>query len=54
MGPFSSAQISEAIAAGRLVASTLVWSSGMPAWREVAQIPTFASLFSATPPPLPR
>jgi len=54
MGPFSVAQISEAIAAGRLVASTLVWSSGMPAWREAAQIPAFASLFSSTPPPLPR
>ena len=54
VGPFSAAQVSEAIAAGRLVATTLVWTSGMPAWREVSQIPTFASLFSATPPPLPR
>jgi membrane protease subunit (stomatin/prohibitin family) len=53
-GPFSASQISEAIAAGRLVATTLAWTSGMPAWKEISQISSFAHLFSSTPPPLPR
>lgn len=52
-GPFSAQQMAGAIAAGRIDASTLVWSPGMASWSSAGQIPQLASYFSATPPPPP-
>ncbi len=54
LGPFTTNQVADAIRAGRLVGSTLVWSPGMESWRPAAQIPALASYFTPTPPPLPR
>lgn len=54
LGPFTTAQVIEAVRAGRLVGATLVWSPGMASWRPAAQIPILAPFFSSTPPPLPR
>jgi membrane protease subunit (stomatin/prohibitin family) len=51
-GPFTSVQIDEAIAAGRVGPMTLVWSPGMPSWVRAAETPALSARFG--PPPLPR
>ena len=50
-GPFTMAQMQEAIASGRVTAATMIWTTGMPAWAPAGQVPTFAAVFG--PPPLP-
>ena len=52
LGPFTQAQLAEAIAAGRLQRGTLVWSAGMPAWLPAGQAPELAALFAPPPPPI--
>jgi membrane protease subunit (stomatin/prohibitin family) len=52
-GPFSHAQVQEAIATGRLRTNTLVWTAGMGNWEPAGNIPALAALFQATPPPVP-
>ncbi|MGQ0637690.1 MAG: SPFH domain-containing protein [Planctomycetaceae bacterium] len=51
-GPWSAAQVAEAISRGAVNAATLVWCSGMPDWTAAGHVPQFAGRFS-TPPPLP-
>ena len=51
-GPYSVAQLSEAVGKGQLTAASLVWSAGMAAWTSAGQVPALQSLFSA-PPPIP-
>ena len=53
VGPFNAAQLSEAVAAGRLRPESLVWSAGMAGWLPVSQVPALAALFQTGPPPLP-
>lgn len=52
-GPFTSEQLSQKVSAGQLNAETLVWKPGMAAWQKAGGLADFASLFAATPPPLP-
>jgi hypothetical protein len=53
LGPFTTAQMEEAAATGRLRPETLVWSSGMATWRPAAQVPAFARRLGGGPPPPP-
>jgi membrane protease subunit (stomatin/prohibitin family) len=53
VGPMSLPQLAAAAQSQRLQADTLVWTSGMAAWRAAGEIPELAGLFAAAPPPLP-
>jgi len=52
-GPFTSRQMAQAIAAGRVNADTLVWSAGMASWTPAGQTPQLAGQFAPAPPPPP-
>ncbi len=53
-GPFTQAQLVEAISHGQVTAATLAWTAGMPAWSPAGQVPQLAAHFAAaTPPPPP-
>lgn len=59
-GPFTTAQLSQLIAAGQITPQTFVWRQGMADWQQAANLPETAQLFSPggggvppTPPPLP-
>jgi hypothetical protein len=54
VGPFTSTQLAQAIAAGRVTRDTLVWSPGMSGWVGASQVAILQGLFVATPPPIPR
>ncbi|MFI5843235.1 SPFH domain-containing protein [Catenuloplanes sp. NPDC051500] len=47
-GPFDVAGLT-----GKVTRETLVWRAGLAAWVPAGQVPELASLFAATPPPLP-
>lgn len=49
-GPYSLAQVVEAIGAGHLTPDMLVWVEGMAAWMPAGELP---QLFPVKPPPLP-
>ncbi|WP_370324010.1 SPFH domain-containing protein [Euzebya sp.] len=51
-GPYTPAQLQQAVAGGQVTAETLVWSTGMAGWTPAGQVPALSSLFAA-PPPLP-
>lgn len=51
-GPFAMPQLQQAVAAGQVTASSLVWTQGMAGWLPAGQVPELARLFSE-PPPLP-
>jgi hypothetical protein len=53
VGPFSSEQLAQAVAASRVTRETLVWSAGMSEWRAAGEIEALTGLFAASPPPLP-
>ncbi len=53
VGPFTTAQMEEAAATGRVGPQTLVWSSGMTNWAPAAQVPALAVRMHAGPPPPP-
>ena len=50
-GPFSMAQIADAIARGEITASTMVWTAGMTGWAPAGQVPQLATQFGPPPPP---
>ncbi len=52
-GPFSDAQLLDAIRSGSLGRDMLVWCAGMANWMEAARVPELAQHFPAEPPPLP-
>ncbi len=54
VGPFTSAQLAQAIAAGRIRRETLVWSPGMGDWMAASQVAGLQGLFAVTPPPIPQ
>jgi membrane protease subunit (stomatin/prohibitin family) len=53
VGPFSPAQLAEAVVSGRVGPATLLWTAGMSAWTAAQQVPSVAMLFQQMP-PLPR
>ncbi len=53
VGPFSDAQLAQAVAEGRVRRETLVWSAGMAQWTPAAQVPQVATLLASAPPPVP-
>lgn len=52
-GPFTVAQLQAEITAGRVTATSLVWSAGMANWTAAGQVPDLAPMLQA-PPPLPK
>ena len=54
VGPLTSGQLAQAIAAGRVTRDTLVWTPGMGDWTAASQIPGLQGQFAVAPPPIPR
>ena len=50
-GPYTTAQIVQAVASGQLRGDSLVWSAGMEAWTPITRVPRLAALFPPPPPP---
>ena len=53
VGPFTGAQLAQAIAVGRVGRDTLVWSPGMSEWMVASQVPNLRGAFASQPPPVP-
>jgi membrane protease subunit (stomatin/prohibitin family) len=53
VGPFTSAQVAQAVASGRITPDTLVWTVGMREWSAASGLEALAGLFAPQPPPLP-
>lgn len=54
VGPFTSAELAQAITAGRVTRDTMVWSAGMSDWLAASQVPSLRGSFAVAPPPIPR
>jgi len=54
VGPFTSAQLTQAIGAGRVTEETLVWTVGMTEWMAASGIEALAGQFAPQPPPVPN
>lgn len=52
-GPYNIQQMQQMAQSGQINASVLVWTQGMPQWVTAGSVPELASLFMATPPPMP-
>ncbi|MGE3106779.1 MAG: SPFH domain-containing protein [Phycisphaerales bacterium] len=52
-GPFDLDQLRQMAASGELRRDSLVWKDGMSAWTAAGSVPDIASVFAASPPPLP-
>jgi membrane protease subunit (stomatin/prohibitin family) len=52
-GPFSTLQLAEEAAAGRLTQASHVWAPGFADWQPVVRVPEIAALFGSAPPPPP-
>ena len=52
-GPYNIQQMQQMAQSGQINASVLVWAQGMPQWATAGSVPELASLFMATPPPMP-
>jgi hypothetical protein len=50
-GPFSESEVTQLIVEKKLTPATLVWSPGLPGWREAQQVPEIMKLVALTPPP---
>ena len=50
-GPYSVAQLGQAVSAGQLTGESFVWTAGMEAWAPMGRVPRLAVLLA--PPPLP-
>ncbi|MGE5175799.1 MAG: SPFH domain-containing protein [Hyphomicrobiales bacterium] len=53
LGPYTVAQIAQAMAAGQLSGESLVWSAGMEGWTPIARVPRLAGYVAPPPPPPP-
>ncbi len=53
MGPIGADQLAEAIATGRVKATSYLWSAGMSNWQRAAELAQWAPYFQAPPPPPP-
>ena len=52
-GPYNIQQMQQMAQSAQINASVLVWAQGMPQWVNAGSVPELASLFMATPPPMP-
>ena len=52
-GPYNIQQMQQMAQSNQINASVLVWVRGMPQWVAAGSLPELASLFMATPPPMP-
>ncbi|MCY4369290.1 MAG: SPFH domain-containing protein [bacterium] len=52
-GPFGMDTLAVDVQQGRISRDTLVWQAGMAQWTRAGDVDAFATLFGATPPPLP-
>ncbi|MBW2361032.1 MAG: SPFH domain-containing protein [Deltaproteobacteria bacterium] len=52
-GPFTEAQVAQAIAEGRIQRDTSMWTAGMAGWAAAASLDALAALFGTPPPPPP-
>ena len=53
VGPLTGPQLAQAVAAGRVSRTTLVWSAGMSEWAAAEEVDSLAGLFATLPPPVP-
>ena len=53
VGPFTPAQLTQAIAAERVTQDTLVWTTGMSEWSAASEVDALIVYFAPQPPPLP-
>ncbi len=53
VGPLTGPQLAQAVAAGRVSRTTLVWSAGMSAWAAAEEVDSLVGLFATLPPPVP-
>jgi len=53
-GPFTPAQLAQAIGGGRVTRESLVWCAGMDGWLPAGQVGALAAQFAPVPPPLPE
>jgi membrane protease subunit (stomatin/prohibitin family) len=53
VGPFTGPQLAQAIGAGRVTRSTLVWRAGMNEWAPAGDVEALAGIFATLPPPMP-
>lgn len=53
VGPFRESEIPQMVAAGRITATTLVWSYGMDDWATASDVPAMSRAFGSGPPPVP-
>lgn len=52
-GPYDMHTLTTMASNNQLTRETMVWRQGMAAWTAAGQVPELASVFAATPPPLP-
>lgn len=52
-GPFDMNALAQMAAAGSLLAGSLVWKAGMPAWAKADTVDELKGLFANTMPPIP-
>ncbi|MEQ1824189.1 MAG: SPFH domain-containing protein [Fimbriimonadaceae bacterium] len=52
-GPYNMSTLAQMAAGGQLAKDTLVWKAGMATWTAAGDVPEFATIFGAVPPPLP-
>jgi len=50
-GPYSVAQLAQAVSAGQLTGESFVWTAGMEAWAPIGRVPRLAVLLAPPPPP---
>jgi membrane protease subunit (stomatin/prohibitin family) len=50
-GPYSTAQLGQAVHAGQLSGQSLVWTAGMAGWLPMQKVPRLVGLFAPPPPP---
>jgi hypothetical protein len=53
VGPFTPAQLAQAITAGRVAQDTLVWTAGMSEWSAASDVEVLVGFFAPQPPPIP-
>jgi membrane protease subunit (stomatin/prohibitin family) len=53
VGPFTVAQLGQAVASGQFTGESQVWAAGLGAWAPMSRVPRLSALFAPPPPPPP-